>query len=60
VKKERAVKMPFAKRRSMVRRVLGSNELTGMVVRYGGLALLALLFVSELPAIVRYVNIERM
>jgi hypothetical protein len=31
-----------------------------MVVRYGGLALLVLLTITEIPAIIRYVNMERM
>jgi hypothetical protein len=54
------VKLPFAKKESLVKRVLKSNYLTGMTVRYGGLALLAILAVFEIPAVVRYINIERM
>ena len=54
------MKLPFAKKESLVKRVLKSNYLTGMTVRYGGLALLAILAVFEIPAVVRYINIERM
>jgi hypothetical protein len=52
--------MPFTKRKSLVRRVLGSNYLTGAAVRYGALALLAIMVITEIPAIIRYANIERM
>jgi hypothetical protein len=54
------MKMPFMKRKSLVRRVVGSNYLTGMVVRYGAMALFILMVVAEIPAVVRYINIERM
>jgi len=54
------MKMPFARNESLVRRMFRSNYLTGMTVRYGGLALIALLAIAEIPAFVRYVNIERM
>jgi hypothetical protein len=54
------MKMPFARNESLVQRILRSNYLTGMAVRYGGIALLAILAVAEIPALVRYVNIERM
>jgi hypothetical protein len=54
------MKMPFRKKKSLARRVLGSNNLTGMVVRYGGLAILVAMAVFEVPAVIRYANIERM
>jgi hypothetical protein len=54
------MKMPFMKKKSLVRRVLGSNYLTGAVVRYGALALLAVMVITEIPATIRYLNIERM
>ena len=59
-RKERAVKLPFAKKESLVKRVVKSNHLTGMTVRYGGMALLAIMAVFEIPAVIRYINIERM
>jgi hypothetical protein len=54
------MRLPFTKKESLVKRVAKSNYLTGMVVRYGVMALLAVLVVTEIPAFVRYLNIERM
>ena len=54
------MKMPFTKTKSLARRVPGSNDLTGMVVRHAGLAILVAMAVFEVPAVIRYINIERM
>ena len=54
------MRLPFAKKQSLVKRVVKSNYLTGMTVRYGGMALLAIMAVFEIPAVIRYMNIERM
>ncbi|HZX65784.1 MAG TPA: hypothetical protein VFE76_10345 [Myxococcales bacterium] len=54
------MKMRLRKKKSLARRVFESNELTGMVVRYVGLAVIVVMVIFEIPAFIRYMNIERM
>jgi hypothetical protein len=54
------MRLPFTRKESLFKKVMKSNELTGMIVRYGGMALLAILAITEIPAVIRYVNMERM
>jgi hypothetical protein len=52
--------MLLSRKRSLLHTVLKSNYLTGLTVRKATMAAMVVLALTEVPALIRYLNVERM